>query len=96
MTANLILGVLRAAEKTASQAGLSPQEYEKIFLPLVDSVIEHVHEEGLRYALGGPIIRRDYELLNREKEILLKAGLSMEHEIYSLLSNYLIQLTEIK
>jgi predicted short-subunit dehydrogenase-like oxidoreductase (DUF2520 family) len=96
MTANLIIGVLRAAEKTASVAGIHPDEYEKIYLPLVDSVIEHVHQEGLHHALGGPIVRRDFKLLNREKEILKIAGLSSEHDIYSLLSDYLIHLTENK
>jgi len=93
MTANLILGVLRAAEKTAFQAGINAEDYEKIYLPLVDSVIEHVHHNGLLHALGGPIIRRDYELLNHEKDILLKAGLFAEHDIYSLLCDYLIQLS---
>ncbi|MDD5581974.1 MAG: DUF2520 domain-containing protein [Candidatus Marinimicrobia bacterium] len=91
MTANLIIGVLRGAETIASKADISPESYQKIFLPLVDSVVEHIHTVGLQSALGGPIVRKDYALLEREKEALKQAGLVDEYAMYDLLSNYLIQ-----
>lgn len=91
MTANLIIGVLRGAEATASVAGITPEDYKKIFMPLVDSVVDHIHQVGLQNALGGPIVRQDYGLLNREKEALKEAGLSDEYEIYDLLTRYLIK-----
>lgn len=91
MTANLIIGILRGAEATASLAGISTEDYEKIFLPLVDSVIDHIHQSGLHKALGGPIVRKDYNLLEREKTALKEAGLTDEYAMYDLLSRYLIQ-----
>jgi len=91
MTANLIIGVLRGAETIVSVAGISPEDYKKIFMPLVDSVVDHIHQVGLQNALGGPIVRQDYGLLNREKEALKEEGLSDEYEIYDLLTRYLIK-----
>jgi predicted short-subunit dehydrogenase-like oxidoreductase (DUF2520 family) len=92
MTANLIIGVLRAAESTAQKAGISPEEYEKIYLPLVDSVVGHIHKSGLQHALGGPIVRKDFDLLAREIKALSKAGLKDESAIYELVSSYLIRI----
>lgn len=91
MTANLIIGVLRAAESTAQKAGISSEAYDKIYLPLVDSVLGHIHKSGLHHALGGPIVRKDFDLMAHEIEALKKAGLEDESAIYELISSYLVR-----
>ncbi len=80
---NAMIGI---SQKILSESGID----SKIIQPLVEETIAKLRSLPAKDAQTGPAARKDLYTLNTHKELLYELGMAEEADIYSLISEYII------
>jgi predicted short-subunit dehydrogenase-like oxidoreductase (DUF2520 family) len=89
LAGNLLSAPLFAAGQAAEAAAIQEADFRSRFMPLMQSVLDNLADEGFSNILSGPVKRKDLALMQQQTEALKFAGLTDESQLYEALRYYL-------
>jgi len=70
VASNFLVLLLDMSQRLSLFAGIDPQTYTNLYMPLIKATIKNIEKTGCKKSLSGPLVRNDYDtLLNEIRKI---------------------------